>query len=51
MTPDERKRMSDLCELIANEKDLDKFAELVHQLDDLLAAKENRLEPKHPASE
>ena len=46
MTPDERERMAILFERIAKEQDLDKFKEFVKQLDDLLATKERRLEPR-----
>ncbi len=44
MTPDERERMSVLCERIAKEQDHDKFVKLVQELNDLLDHKEQRLE-------
>jgi hypothetical protein len=44
MTAEECERMSILCERIVKEKDLEKFAELVQQVHDLLEAKERRLE-------
>jgi hypothetical protein len=43
MTPDERERMAILCERIAKEQDPHKFIQLVHQLNDLLGAKERRI--------
>jgi hypothetical protein len=44
MTPDERERMAILCERIAKEQDLRKFKQFVQELNDLLQAKERRLE-------
>jgi hypothetical protein len=44
MTPDERERMAILCERIAKEQDPQKFTEFVEQLNDLLKAKEHRLD-------
>jgi hypothetical protein len=44
MTPDERERMHILCERIAKEQDHDKFVKLVHELNDLLEHKEQRME-------
>lgn len=44
MTPDERDRMYALCAQIAVEKDHHKFTELVKELNELLDAKENRLD-------
>ncbi len=46
MTPDERERMSVLCQRIATEQDRDKFTQLVRELNDLLSAKDHRLEDK-----
>ena len=43
MIPDERERMSRLCEQIAKEQDHDKFVKLVQELNDLLDHKEQRL--------
>ncbi|MFZ0419940.1 MAG: hypothetical protein WAM04_17705 [Candidatus Sulfotelmatobacter sp.] len=44
MTPDERERMAILCERIAKEQDSKKFMELVRQLNELLEAKERRIQ-------
>ena len=44
MTPDERERMNILCQRIAEEKNHSTFTELVEQLNNLLDAKEQRLE-------
>jgi uncharacterized protein with von Willebrand factor type A (vWA) domain len=46
MTPDERDRMATLCQRIATEQDRDKFTQLVKELNDLLSAKDHRLEDK-----
>lgn len=46
MTPDERERMALLCQRIATEQDRDKFTQLVRELNDLLSAKDHRLEDK-----
>lgn len=46
MTPEERERMTLLCELIAKEQDHRKFVELVQELNDLLDHKESRLEDR-----
>jgi hypothetical protein len=46
MTPDERERMTLLCELIATEQDHQKFVRLVQELNDLLDNKESRLEDR-----
>jgi DNA replication initiation complex subunit (GINS family) len=43
MTPEERQLVDDLCKRIADEKDPFIFHQLVKQLDELLACKENRL--------
>lgn len=47
MTPDERERMTILCEQIAVEQDREKFSKLVDELNELLEAKDLRLQ--HPA--
>lgn len=47
MTPEERERMEWLCKRIAEEKDPEKFDELVKQLDDLLEVKHQRIHPEH----
>jgi hypothetical protein len=44
MTPEERELLDRLCTQIKDEKDHDKFIQLVTQLNDLLERKENRLE-------
>ena len=44
MTPDERERMAILCERIAKEKNRQRFIGFVKQLNDLLEAKERRLD-------
>ena len=50
MTPEERKRMNELCQLIADEQDHEMFTRLVKELDELLSQKERRFpladEPK-----
>ena len=43
MSPEEKERMELLCKQIQIEKDLQKFNQLVDELDELLATKENRL--------
>jgi len=43
MTPDERERMAILCERIAKEQNLQKFKQLVQELNELLSRKEQRL--------
>ena len=44
MTPEEQARFDELLHLIVDEKDHDKFLELVRELNDLLGRKEQRLE-------
>lgn len=46
MTPEERERMSALCQRIATEQDRDIFSQLVKELNDLLSVKDHRLEEK-----
>jgi hypothetical protein len=48
MTPDERERMTVLCKCIAEEKDRQKFMELLEALNDLLDGKGQRLENSKP---
>ena len=48
MTPDERERMRFLCEQIAREENREKFTKLIHELNDLLEHKVQRLD--QPAS-
>lgn len=43
MTTDERQEMERLCHLIQDEKDPDKFMELIAQLNRLFEKKEQRL--------
>jgi hypothetical protein len=53
MTPEERERMTALCNQIAIENNHETFMQLVQELNDLLARKEQRIdndsppEPKH----
>ncbi len=46
MTPEERERMNALALLIQQEKDQDKFPQLVKELNKLISQKENRFQPK-----
>jgi hypothetical protein len=48
MTPDERERMQVLCEQIAKEENRERFTNLVHELNELLENKVQRLD--RPAS-
>src|ERR1039458_1401182 len=48
MTPDERERMQVLCEQIAKEENRERFTDLVHELNELLENKVQRLD--RPAS-
>jgi hypothetical protein len=52
MTPEEGEQMERLCKQINNEKDHDRFMQLVTELNDLLESKAKRLEshPKKPKS-
>lgn len=50
MTPEERERMTTLCQRIAIEQDRDKFTQLVKDLNDLLSVKDHRLEEKQKNS-
>lgn len=43
MTPEEREQMDELCKRIQEERDPQKFSELVAELDELLSTKEERL--------
>ena len=47
MTQEERKRMTELCARIADEKDPQTFDRLVMELNDLLEGKHNRIHPEH----
>jgi hypothetical protein len=46
MTPEERKHFNYLCQRIAIEKDPETFDSLVKELEALLGAKHERLQPK-----
>jgi len=48
MTSEEREKMNRLCWLIQDEKDPDKFNELIKQLNELLEQKELRLKAIRP---
>ena len=43
MTPEERERMYELCKLITDEKDFDKYVDFVRELNDLLEEKQERV--------
>ena len=45
MTPEERQHLDRLCEQVVIEQDPKKFEQLVHELNDLLGAKQERIEP------
>ena len=47
MTTEERERMNWLCNRIQEEKEPNKFDELVRELNDLLEAKHERIHPEH----
>ena len=51
MTAEERAEVEQLCLLIQNEKDDDKFVELVDQLDLLFKRKERRLNSGSPPTD
>jgi hypothetical protein len=48
MDRDDRMRISELCAQITEERDPDKFAALVMELDRVLAARQERLENRTP---
>ena len=48
MDRDDRMRISELCAQITEERDPDKFAALVIELDRVLAARQERLENRMP---
>jgi hypothetical protein len=48
MTPEERERMTSLCQRIATEQDRDAFTQLVKELNDLLSQKDHRLRDHRP---
>ena len=43
MTSEEREKMNRLCKLVQAEKDPDRFAKLIQELNELLERKESRL--------
>ena len=47
MTPEERKRMNWLCLRIQEEKDPKTFDQLVHELNELVEIKHERIHPEH----
>ena len=46
MTPEERERMTSICQRIATEQDRDVFTQLVKELNDLLSQKDHRLKDR-----
>jgi hypothetical protein len=48
MTPEERERMTSICQGIATEQDRDVFTQLVKELNDLLSQKDHRLKDHRP---
>lgn len=50
MTPEETKRMKELCQAIQSEKNQEQFNALVHELNELIAKKEFRLTQNHPST-
>ena len=51
MTPEEWQLMRELCKCIAIEQDPKVFGELVHELNELLQKKEQRLMPENPSED
>ena len=47
MTPEERKKMNDICTRIQIEKNPETFDQLVHELNELLEIKHERIHPEH----
>jgi hypothetical protein len=47
MTSEERERMNQLCTRIQEEKDPEKFDDLVQELNELMEAKHKRIHPEH----
>jgi len=45
MTPEEREQMNRLCTQIQDEKDHERFMQLIKELNDLIDRKEHRFEP------
>ncbi len=50
MTPEERKRMNEICAQLAAEEDPEIFDRLVKELNDLLEEKHERIHPDHWAN-
>jgi len=50
MTPEEQSRLNELCQLIKDEKDNDKFHRLLKELNELLSRKGRRLEEQSKKS-
>jgi hypothetical protein len=50
MTPEERAQLSYLCEMIATEKNGEKFDSLVDELMALIERKHKRIHPEHQHS-
>jgi hypothetical protein len=48
MENEKKERWVELCELASKEQDADKLLKLVHEINELLAAKEDRLRGKSP---
>jgi hypothetical protein len=48
MTSEEREKMIRLCKLVQEERDPDRFAELIQELNELLEQKESRLKKTSP---
>jgi hypothetical protein len=51
MTPEEREQMNRLCTQIQDEKDHDRFMQLIKELNDLIDRKEHRFEPRPEKTE
>jgi hypothetical protein len=47
MTPEERKKMNEICTRIQNEKNPQLFDQLVRELNDLIEIKHERIHPEH----
>jgi hypothetical protein len=50
MTPEEREEMNQLCHLIQNEKDHQKFTSLIAKLLEVISRKERRMEEQEKNS-
>jgi hypothetical protein len=47
MTPEEREQMNQLCKSIQEETDHAKYLQLVHELIELIAVNERRIDPRN----